>query len=298
MSSARYRIEHRTTYRYADSVSASYGRGYLRPRDLPWQDCEQHSLVIDPAPSDAADSTDVFGNVHSYFHVTTSHTELTVTGVSVVDVRRPEFDEAAAGRPWEEVVADSATGELVEFLLASPYVQITDEVHAYAAASFRPGRPALEAVVDLMHRINTDFTYSSGATRVGTPVPQVLAARAGVCQDFAHLLVACARAQGMPARYVSGYLATRPPPGRPRMVGVDASHAWAAVLLPGGHWLAVDPTNDTLADERYTTVGWGRDYGDVPPLRGVIFTEARTSTMDVSVDVCPIDDAPAAQASI
>lgn len=288
MTSARYRIEHRTAYRYSDSVSASYGRGYLRPRELPWQDCEEHSLVIHPAPSDAAESTDVYGNVDSYFHVTTSHTELTVTGVSVVRVQRPEFDTAAAGRSWAEARADGAAGELVEFLLPSPYVQITDEVHAYAADSFRPGRPALETFVDLMHRINTDFTYSSGATKVGTPVPKVLASRAGVCQDFAHLIVACARSHGVPARYVSGYLATRPPPGRPRLVGVDASHAWAALLLPGGHWLAVDPTNDALADERYTTVGWGRDYGDVPPLRGVIFTEARTSSMDVSVDVAPL----------
>ena len=289
MTSARYRIEHRTAYRYSDSVSASYGRGYLRPRDLPWQQCQEHSLVIEPTPSDAAESTDVYGNVDSYFHVTTSHTELTVTGVSVVQVTRPQVDEVAAGRPWEEARTAGPPGELVEFLLASPYVQITDDVHAYAAVSLRPGRPALAAIVDLVHRIYADFTYSSGATRVGTPVPKVLASRAGVCQDFAHLIVACARSHGIPARYVSGYLSTAPPPGRPRMVGVDASHAWAALLLPGGHWLAVDPTNDTLADERYTTVGWGRDYGDVPPLRGVIFTEARTSSMDVAVDVAPLD---------
>jgi transglutaminase-like putative cysteine protease len=285
---ARYRIEHRTAYRYSDSVSASYGRGYLRPRELPWQHLDQHTLVIEPAPSDAADSTDVYGNVDSYFHVTTSHTELTVTGVSVVQVHRPVVDAAAAGRPWEEARAGATAGELTEFLLASPYVQIPDEAYAYAADSFRPGRPALDAIVDLVHRINADFTYSSGATRVGTPVPEVLAARAGVCQDFAHLIVACGRSHGIPARYVSGYLATRPPPGRPRLVGVDASHAWAALLLPGGHWLAVDPTNDTLVDERYTTVGWGRDYGDVPPLRGVIFTEARTSSMEVAVDVAPL----------
>lgn len=288
MTSARYRIEHRTTYRYSDSVSASYGRGYLRPRDVPGQHCEQHTLAIDPAPSDAADSTDVYGNVHSYFHVTTSHTELTVTGVSVVQVHRPQFDAAAAARPWEEAQCAGAAGELVEFVLASPYVQVPDEAAAYAAGSFLPGRPALEAVVDLVHRINTDFTYSSGATKVGTTVSDVLAARAGVCQDFAHLIIACARSHGIPARYVSGYLATRPPLGRPRLVGVDASHAWAALLLPGGHWLAVDPTNDTLVDERYTTVAWGRDYGDVPPLRGVIFTEAKTSSMDVAVDVAPL----------
>jgi transglutaminase-like putative cysteine protease len=288
MTSARYRIEHRTAYRYSDSVSASYGRGYLRPRDVPGQHCEQHTLAIDPAPSDTADSTDVYGNVHSYFHVTAAHTELTVTGVSIVEVRRPEFDLAAAARPWEDARQAGTAGELVEFVLASPYVQVPDAAQEYAAGSFLPGRSALEAVIDLVHRINAEFAYSSSATKVGTSVSEVFAARAGVCQDFAHLIVACARSHGIPARYVSGYLATRPPPGRPRLVGVDASHAWAALLLPGGHWLAVDPTNDTLVDERYTTVAWGRDYGDVPPLRGVIFTEAKTSSMHVAVDVAPL----------
>ncbi|SDP21813.1 Transglutaminase-like enzyme, putative cysteine protease [Nakamurella panacisegetis] len=284
----RYRIEHRTAYHYSDTVSASYGRGYLRPRELPWQDCEQYSLVIEPTPSDAADSTDVYGNVDSYFHVTSSHTDLVVTGVSVVQVRRPELDLAAAARPWEEAQVGAVDAEGVEFLLASPYIQITDEVREYAAVSFTPGRPAGESLLDLVHRIHADFRYRSGATTVGTPIPRILAEREGVCQDFAHLVVACARAHRVPARYVSGYLATDPPPGRERMVGVDASHAWAAVRLPGGHWLAVDPTNDQLVDERYTTVAWGRDYGDVPPLRGVIFTDAETSTMKVAVDVAPL----------
>ncbi|MET3806439.1 transglutaminase-like putative cysteine protease [Nakamurella sp. UYEF19] len=284
----RYRIEHRTAYRYSDSVSASYGRGYLRPRVLPWQDLQSHTLVIEPAPSDAAESTDVYGNVDSYFHVTKSHTELVVTGVSMVVVRRPEIDVVAAERPWEDARIGEVDAEGMEFLLASPYVQITEEVREYAASSFRPGRPAMDALVDLVRRIHADFKYSSGSTKVGTSVPEILTKRSGVCQDFAHLMVACARSHGLPARYVSGYLATNPPPGRERMVGVDASHAWAAVRVPGGHWLALDPTNDQLADERYTTVAWGRDYGDVPPLRGVIFTDAETSTMKVAVDVAPL----------
>lgn len=283
-----YRIEHRTAYRYSDSVSASYGRGYLRPRELPWQHCQEHLLTVDPAPSDAAESTDVYGNTDSYFHVTETHTELIVTGISLVRVRRPDFDRTAAIRPWEHAGHGAGDPESVEFLLASPYVQITDEVHEYAAVSFRPGRSTLEALLDLISRIHADFAYKSGVTKIGTPMPELMAEREGVCQDFAHLTVACARSHGIPARYVSGYLATDPPPGRERMIGVDASHAWAAVRLPGGHWLAVDPTNDQLADERYTTLAWGRDYGDVPPLRGVIFTDAETSTMRVAVDVAPL----------
>jgi len=283
----QYRIEHRTAYRYSDSVSASYGRGYLRPRDLPWQQCQQHSLLIEPTPSDTADSTDLYGNHDSYFHVTSTHTELMVTGVSFVRVRRPEFDQLAAQRPWEQSAA-AVDAEGVEFLLASPHIEITQHAREYAAASFRPGRSALETLTELMHRIFTDFTYTSGATKVGTPIDTILADREGVCQDFAHLVVACARSQGVPARYVSGYLATDPSPGRERLVGVDASHAWAAVRLPDGYWLALDPTNDQLADERYITVAWGRDYSDVPPLRGVIFTDAQTSTMQVAVDVVPL----------
>jgi transglutaminase-like putative cysteine protease len=287
-TSRRYRIEHRTAYRYSDSVSASYGRGHLRPRELPWQECETYTLDIDPSATDAAESTDVYGNVHSYFHVTTAHTELVVTSRSVVRVRRPELDPSAAQPPWELARPGDGDAEAVEFLMPSPYVQITPEVRDYASISYRPGRPAIEAATDLLHRIHLDFKYASGATTIGTPIPRILAERKGVCQDFAHLVVACARSVGLPARYVSGYLATDPPPGRPRMIGVDASHAWAAVRMPGGHWLAVDPTNDQLVDERYTTVGWGRDYGDVPPLRGVIFTDADTSTMQVSVDVAPL----------
>ena len=282
-----YRIEHRTAYRYSDSVSASYGRGYLRPRNLPWQDCPDYKLVIEPTPSDAAESTDVYGNVDSYFHVTRAHRELVVTGRSVVTVRRPEFDLEAAQRPWEQGRVTGQDAEGVEFVLASPYVQITDGAYAYAAPSFAPGRPALQVFTDLYHRIHADFDYTAGATKVGTPIERILAERKGVCQDFAHLVVACARSHQVPARYVSGYLATDPVPGRERMVGADASHAWAAVRLPDGHWLAIDPTNDQLADERYTTVAWGRDYGDVPPLRGVIFTDAETSTMEVAVDVAP-----------
>ncbi len=284
-----YRIEHRTVYRYATDVSASFGRGYLRPRELAGQRCTRHELAVTPAPSDTSDAVDVYGNTNTYFHVTSVHTELSVVGVSVVHVDVPTFDARAAARPWEDAVpAGSADPRVLEFALPSPLVQLPDVVRRYAAESFPPRRPLLEAITDLRRRIHQEFRYERGTTSVSSTVTDVLAAGAGVCQDFAHLAAACVRSMGVPCRYVSGYLATDPPPGRERMVGVDASHAWAAVRLPDGGWLGFDPTNDQLADERYTTVAWGRDYDDVPPLRGVIFTDSETNEMDVSVDVAQL----------
>lgn len=288
-----FRIEHRTSYAYSATVSASYGRGFLRPREIPGQHCREHQLTIEPAPSDAAESADVYGNNDSYFHVTASHSRLVVTGVSVVRVDRPSIDPQLAETPWEDSVAALRDEpDAVEFVLASPLVEITEEARAYAAESLSPGRPILAAVLDLTHRIFRDFTYKFGATTIGTSVADVMRKRAGVCQDFAHLAVAALRSHGLAARYVSGYLATTPPSGTERVFGADASHAWAAVRLPDGQWLAFDPTNDQLADERYTTLAWGRDYRDVPPLRGVIFTDAKTSTMKVSVDVAPLPLGP------
>jgi len=285
----RYRIEHRTVYRYSDAVSASFGRGYLKPRDLPGQRCLQHSLSIEPVPSDVSHGVDVYGNDNSYFHVTDSHTELRVVGLSDVEVESPNPDPAVLAQPWERArpsTTDDARS--VEFTLSSPLVQMPVPIRQYADGSFWPGRPIIDAVNDLNHRIHTEFKYQSGATSVSSTVSDVLEAKAGVCQDFAHVAIACLRAIGLACRYVSGYLATYPPPGKPRMIGVDASHAWAAVRLSDSTWLSFDPTNDTLADERYTTVAWGRDYDDVPPLRGVIYTDADENKMDVSVDVAPL----------
>lgn len=171
--------------------------------------------------------------------------------------------------------------------------EINPDIAAYAAESFPPGRPLLAAVTELTARIYTDFTYKSGSTTVSTRVADVFLARKGVCQDFARLGIACLRSQGLAARYVSGYLATNPPPGKPRLIGADATHAWATVWLPGGsgdgHWIDFDPTNNKFADERYVTLAWGRDYADVPPVRGIIYTDAKESTITVSVDVAPVE---------
>jgi transglutaminase-like putative cysteine protease len=287
--SRRYAIEHRTVYSYSDEVSASYGRGFLRPRDLPWQHCLSHRVTTKPTAADSSMGTDLYGNHDYYFHVTSGHRRLEVISRSVVDVRRPINDPVALGLRWERVrPSHPGDADAVDFVLPSPRIDVTPDVYAFASVSFPPGRPIEDAILDLTRRIFTDFTYKSGSTTVSTRVADVLADREGVCQDFAHLAVACLRSVGLAGRYISGYLATDPPPGKERMVGVDATHAWAAVWLPGGSWLAFDPTNNQLVDERYATVAWGRDYGDVPPLKGVIFTDAKTSEMEVSVDVAPV----------
>ncbi len=288
-----YRITHETRYRYSDVVTSSYGRGFLTPRDVARQRCLTHELDIDPAPADRSTSRDAYGNISSYFHVTQRHRQLTVTGTSVVEVDPPPAEHYGAGSavaPWEiarPVGLDSALA--TEFTLDLQPPEITDAVREYAAPSFRPGRPLIEVLTDLNARIFDDFTYRSGSTTVSTQVAEVLAAREGVCQDFARLAIACLRANGLAACYISGYLATDPPPGKERMVGIDATHAWAAVWTPQGQWLGLDPTNDQMVDERYVVVGWGRDYADVPPLRGIIYTDSEKSAIDVSVDVAPFD---------
>lgn len=286
----RYRIEHRTEYRYSDEVSTSFGRGYLRPREIPGrQRCLAYSLRIDPEPSDLTHDVDVFGNPNSYFHVTHAHTELVVTGLSEVEVSVSDPDPDVLAQPWSRARPSGFDDpRAVEFTLASPLVQMPAQIHEYALQTFTHGRPIGEAVLDLTHRIFTEFKYHPGSTSVSSTVTDVLDAKAGVCQDFAHVAVACLRSVGLACRYVSGYLATDPPPGKERMIGADASHAWASVRLPDGNWLGFDPTNDQLADERYTIVAWGRDYDDVPPLRGVIYTDAESNEMDVSVDVAPL----------
>ncbi|BBY08334.1 transglutaminase family protein [Mycobacterium noviomagense] len=290
----RYRVTHRTEYRYSDVVTSSYGRGFLTPRDLPGQRCLAHELRIEPAPADSSTSRDVYGNVSCYFHVTEPHRTLTVTSESVVEVDPPPaelYANGSARAPWERARPTGPEGALAtEFTLDLDPPEITDEVRDYAAPSFAAGRPLIDVLRDLASRIHADFTYRSGSTTVSTGVHEMLVAREGVCQDFTRLAIACLRANGLAASYVSGYLATDPPPGKERMVGIDASHAWAAVWTPENRWLGMDPTNDQMVDECYIVVGVGRDYADVPPLRGIIYTNSENSEIDVAVDVVPCAD--------
>jgi transglutaminase-like putative cysteine protease len=293
VSTRRYRVSHSTTYGYSAVVTSSYGRGFLTPRDSDTQRRLSHLLHIDPEPTDISTSKDVYGNVSSYFHVTERHRSLSVTSESVVEVDPPPqalYGAGSAVAPWEIARPVGPDGALAtEFTLDLQPPEITENVREYAAPSFEPGRPLIDVLRDLSSRIYRDFTYRSGSTTVSTRVNDVLTAREGVCQDFARLAIACLRTNGLAANYVSGYLATDPPPGKERMVGIDATHAWASVWTPQNQWLGLDPTNDQMVDERYIVVGAGRDYADVPPLRGIIYTDSESSVIDVAVDVVPFE---------
>jgi transglutaminase-like putative cysteine protease len=289
-----YRIEHRTTYTYDSDVTGSYGQVHLRPRDLGWQTCVAHEIRIEPEPADLFSHVDLYGNTKSYFHIVQPHTRLVITSTSVVKVEVNTLQPGVLDTPWEQAVPGSDDDhavsqpdawEATDFTFPSRYVEIPSPIREYARPSFAAGRPIGEAVVELMHRIHRDFTYQSGSTSLSTKVSDLLEKRTGVCQDFAHFMVANLRSLGLAGRYVSGYLATRPAPGKPRQVEDAASHAWVGCWIPGGGWLYLDPTNNRLIDDSHTTVAWGRDYGDVPPVKGVIFTEAKKSTMEVSVDM-------------
>lgn len=290
-----YRVVHRTEYRYDSDVSSSYGELYLLPRDVPGQVCRTSEVLIDPAPYDYRRRDDFYGNRVAYFAVLEPHDRLTVTAESTVDVNRPASVSLAADQPWEMVrdrlrLDASAEGfDARGFLLDSPKVVVSPAVAAYATPSFAPGRSLLEAVAELTSRIYADFAYKPGSTSVRTTLTELLERRTGVCQDFAHLAVGCLRSLGLAGRYVSGYLDTAPPAGQDRVVGADVSHAWPSVFVPDAGWVDFDPTNDRFVSDRYVTNAFGRDYGDVSPLKGVIYTESKKSELHVSVDVAPVE---------
>ena len=290
-----YRVSHRTTYRYEEKVSASYGQMHLLPRTADGQTCRTTRVAIDPAPDDLRERVDFFGNRAAFFAIHSEHTSLTVTTTSDLSVNR-EGVGLLGGQPWEQVRDRTASPtiedgwEPTDFLIDSPLVAASPALVDYAGESFTPGRPVLEALLDLAQRIHADFEYEPGSTSVTTTVGDVLAARKGVCQDFAHLTIGCLRSLGLAARYVSGYLETEPPAGQERLQGTDVSHAWAALWMPESGWVDVDPTNRQFVDDRYVTTAWGRDYADVPPIKGVIFTKGLEHELDVVVDVVRLDD--------
>jgi hypothetical protein len=250
-------------------------------------------LTIDPKPVEQAPGTDYFGNDVLRFMIDTPHDELTVRAESVVEIDTHAPADGVVSPPWE--VGRAAPGEwgtdvdleIEEYRVGSPMAPVLDEALLYGRGSFTDGRPWLEAMFDLTRRIQSDFAYDPKATTVATKVSEVFALRRGVCQDFAHLMISCLRSLGLPARYVSGYILNRPKPGARRMVGADASHAWVAGYSPAHGWVAFDPTNGKLADLEFVTLGWGREFSDVTPLRGVVLGAA-TQTLAVEVKVQPL----------
>lgn len=288
-----YEVSHRTLYRYSQPVSISHHLLHLTPRDSDFQTCGDTAIEIAPAPSVRAPDIDYFGNPTTFVTVQQTHTELLLHALSVIKVEAAPVPEPSATPAWEEVREaaahgrEAATMEALECTFASPYVPLAAELGAYAAKSFPTGRPILEGARDLTRRINKDFTYDPTATTLATSVREAFAMRRGVCQDFAHIELACLRTLGLPARYVSGYLLTRPPEGRERLVGADASHAWISVWIPDAGWIDLDPTNDVIVGEEHITVAWGRDYADVSPVSGVMFGGGEHQ-VSVSVDVVAI----------
>jgi len=285
-----YKIVHRTTYRYKYPVSAGNHVACLKPRSLPHHRLANSELHILPTPATITERVDYFGNILYFFTVQEPHTELVVEARSEVIMDGSENAMRHADVPWEEAVRllprdHSPEGlEAYQFRFESPRIPLRPEFAEYALQSFTPRRPLREGLLDLTDRIHKDFRFDAGVTTVRTTTEEVFRKRRGVCQDFAHLQIACLRSLHLSARYVSGYLRTYPPPGQPRLVGADASHAWVSAYCPSAGWLDLDPTNNLVPSNGHVTVAWGRDYGDVSPLRGLILGGG-VHALSVAVDM-------------
>ena len=294
-----YKIIHRTTYKYAYPVSMGNHVACLKPRSFAQNQLKQSALRIYPEPSTLTERVDYFGNLLYFFTVQQPHQELVVEARSEVLRGSGAAQATLASGPWEDStgsLAETHTPEALDacqFQFDSPRIHVRPDFGAYAYGSFTPGRPMREALMELTTRIYRDFSFDSKATSVRTTPEEAFKKRRGVCQDFAHVQIACLRSIGLAARYVSGYLRTYPPPGRPRLIGADASHAWVSAYCRGTGWLDMDPTNNVAPTDGHVTLAWGRDYGDVSPLRGLILGGG-SSTLDVSVDMEPVDVEPVA----
>ncbi|MEY3173123.1 MAG: Protein-glutamine gamma-glutamyltransferase [Planctomycetota bacterium] len=291
----RYRVTHRTTYSGADPVSVGHNQAWLEFRECDRQQVQSFSLQITPEPSVKTRRVDAFGNPVHMFSFSEGYQRLEVAAVTVVAVQADNSAAiaAATGTTREQLQTrtsrqDPWLAEAQEFVWPSPRVVWTRDIEAWAAECFPADRPLLAGLQELTARINAEFTYDAGATTVHTPVQQAFQLKRGVCQDFAHLQLAMLRSLGIPARYISGYLRTIPPPGRPRLVGADASHAWLSAYVGNGHWLELDPTNNQMCLSDHIVLAWGRDYSDVPPVTGV-FVGGGGHRLAVSVDVLPLD---------
>ncbi|HBX36318.1 MAG TPA: transglutaminase [Pseudohongiella sp.] len=291
----RYQIRHLTRYDYSGQATLSHNEARVLPRNLPWQKCLNSEWQISPKPVRLRERTDFFGNRVAYFSTESVHDSLEVVVVSEVDVSARPAQDIFSTITWPDAVSDVAqshrTGnrECIDarlYVLESPFVRQQQTLQQYAEECFEDTSDLIQGLHVLNKRIFDEFTYDPGVTTTATPVHEVMAAKRGVCQDFAHLMIGCLRSLGLPARYVSGYMETLPPPGQEKLLGADATHAWIAAFIPGWGWLELDPTNGCLPDERYIVLGWGRDYADVTPLKGVM-TGGGEHELSVAVDVVP-----------
>ena len=293
----RYRVRHTTRYAYGTPVELAAHMVHLRPRPRPWQTVISEGIITDPVPARRRDGLDHFGNYVTWLFMDMPHADFEVISESVVEVDCPSPPDPEATPNWESVVQAARTPDgwqAVEFQFGTTMAPIDPASKEYAGQSFTDGRPVLEALLDLNDRFYSEFRFRSGVTTISTPVSQVMQRREGVCQDFSHAMISGLRGLGVPARYTSGYIRTKPPPGQTKRQGADQSHAWVGCWLGPEHgWVDVDPTNGIAVKDEHVLLGWGRDFSDVSPVRGVILGGG-DHVVRVGVDLEPIDDAKAA----
>ncbi|HTQ99291.1 MAG TPA: transglutaminase family protein [Candidatus Acidoferrum sp.] len=274
MSRIEYQVVHDTVYNYAYQAVNGQHLSHLTPRHTAHQEVLWHSLQFHPEPDESSKSRDYYGNHCMSVLIQNPHDSLHVTSTTLVRVETFEPSPELSAQPWETALLPSVytteSLEVTDMRLPSPLVPLLPASQQYAARFLTPGRPWLEAMLELTQQIKNDFTYDVDATDINTPLAEVFAGKRGVCQDFAHVMLSCLRSYKLPARYVSGYILNEPPPGEEKLVGSDASHAWVETWLPGVGWVGFDPTNGKLANTEFIVIGWGRDYADVTPLRGVV----------------------------
>lgn len=295
----KYHITHKTSYSYSDVAAVCHNLIHLAPRATRHQRPQSYLLKINPDPAFLLHHDDYFGNRTEYFSIEAAHRKLEINAESVIEVVPTAVEDGQKSVSWEHCVpkrkdasggsagTDSSGPIPFQLTFSSPRVPLLPGLLQYAEKSFPPRRPIVEAIVDLTARIFRDFQFDPRATTVDTPLAEVLRLRRGVCQDFAHLATGCLRSMGLAARYTSGYLRTDPPPGKPRLIGADASHAWSSCWCGPLGWIDFDPTNNCLVGDSHVTVAWGRDYGDVCPIQGV-FIGAGEHRIGVSVTVTPL----------
>ncbi len=290
--SARFHVTHETRYEYASAVALSQQLLHLSPRNFQFQQCLSHRLEIEPETSERHENVDFFGNRTEYLVISDPHDRLLVSAESELSLQaRPGLELIADSVSWERVrdglrrIGDATRLEPIKFLYESPHVALGKNLIDYAHPSFSEGQTVLAGAWDLVQRIHREFTFDPKATEISTPLSELMKIRRGVCQDFAHLMIGCLRSLGIPCRYVSGYILTVPAPGKERLIGADASHAWVSVYCPSIGWVDFDPTNACMVNLEHLTLGWGRDFSDVTPVRGVMLGGGGAQQLEVSVTV-------------